>query len=335
MLKRFVATVVMGGVWMLSGEFLSFAQPVTVDQPSCPGEAVLPPLGFLSTNNSISRCAAAICDWAGVDTKFAASQPRDDITTLSARAQQGDADAQYDLGGLYEQGEGVPHNTIEAARWYRRAAEQGHVGAQFLMAILNERGDLGSQDVVEAGHWYHKAAAQGHRGAQFLLGDMYASGHGVPQHDGEAVRWYRQAAEQGHALAQFHLGLMYFSGRSVPQDDSEAVYWCRRAAEQGLGVAQAWMGKIYTAGRGVSQDDVQAHAWFNLAAARLPQGQKRDHVIQARDDLAAVLTPSQLARAHEIALSWHVQWEDDKGRPGAVLGKTAQSQPEATSPPRN
>ena len=37
MLKRFVATVVMGGVWMLSGEFLSFAQPVTVDQPSCPG----------------------------------------------------------------------------------------------------------------------------------------------------------------------------------------------------------------------------------------------------------------------------------------------------------
>ena len=69
------------------------------------------------------------------------------------------------------------------------------------------------------------------------------------------------------------------------------------------------MGEIYTAGRGVSQDDVQAHAWFNLVAARLPQGQKRDHVIQARDDLAAVLTPSQLARAHEIALSWHVQWE--------------------------
>jgi hypothetical protein len=57
--------------------------------------------------------------------------------------------------------------------------------------------------------------------------------------------------------------------------------------------------------------------------------------MQARDDLAAVLTPSQLARAHEIALSWHVQWEEAKGRAGASLGKTTQSQPEAASPTRH
>jgi TPR repeat protein len=128
---------------------------------------------------------------------------------------------------------------------------------------------------------------------------------------------------------------MYFAGRSIPQDHREAMRWCRRAAEQGLGVAQAWLGEIYAAGRGVSQDKVEAHTWFNLAAARLPRGKKRDHAIQARDDLATVLTPSQLARAHEIALSWHVQWEEARERPDASLGKTAQSESETASPSRN
>jgi TPR repeat protein len=335
MFRRFVATVIIGGVWMLVGELLSIAQPVIAAQSCVPGTVLPTPLDVFSVNDGISLCATATCGWAGIDQRFVPSQEGDDITMLYARAQQDDADAQYDLGGLYEKGDRVSHNVIEAARWYHRAAAQGHVGAQFLLAILYERGDLGSQDAVEAGRWYRKAAIQGHTGAQFLLGDMYASGHGVPQHDGEAVRWYRQAAEQGHALAQFHLGLMYFSGRSLPQDDREAARWCRRAAEQGLGAAQAWLGELYATGRGVSQDNVQAHAWFNLAIARLPQGQKRDHVMQARDDLAAMFIPSQLARAQEIALSWHGQWEEAKGRSGASLGKTAQSQPAAASLPRN
>jgi len=335
MFKRFVATVIMGGMWMLIGALLSIAQPVTVDQPPCPGAAVPIPLSSLSANSRISPCAAGTYVWARINKKLVTTQQGDDITTLYTRAQQGDADAQYDLGRLYEKGDGVPHDVIEAVRWYRQAAEQGHVASQFLMAILYERGDLGSQDAVEAGRWYHKAAAQGHTGAQFLLGDMYASGHGVPQHDGEAVHWYRQAAEQGHALAQFRLRLMYFSGRSIPQDDGEAVRWCQRAAEQGLGVAQAWLGESYAVGRGVSQDHVQAHAWFNLAVAHLPQGQKRDHAMQARDNLAAVLNPSQLAHAQEIGLSWYGQWEDAKGKRGASLSKTVQSQSEAASPARN
>ena len=54
--------------------------------------------------------------------------------------------------------------------------------------------------------------------------------------------------------------------------------------------------------------------------------------MQARDDLAAVLSPSQLARAQKISLPGHVQWGDAKGRPGPSLGKTAQSQLEAASP---
>src|SRR5262245_37008938 len=115
MLQRFVAAVVLGGVWMLSGELLSFAQPGTVDQPSFPGAAVPLPVGFLRINNSISRCPAATCNWAGIAPRLVSSQHRDDLAPLYARAQQGDADAQYDFGRHYEQGEKVPYNIIEAA----------------------------------------------------------------------------------------------------------------------------------------------------------------------------------------------------------------------------
>jgi hypothetical protein len=66
MLERFIITVVMEAICMLSRELLGLAQPVTVDQQFFPDGAG-PPLGFLSANNSISPYTAATCDWAGVD----------------------------------------------------------------------------------------------------------------------------------------------------------------------------------------------------------------------------------------------------------------------------
>lgn len=45
---------------------------------------------------------------------------------LSARAEQGDADAQYQLGKCYKHGDGVEVNRKESAKWFRMAAENGH-----------------------------------------------------------------------------------------------------------------------------------------------------------------------------------------------------------------
>ena len=55
------------------------------------------------------------------------SQPaKSDIERLREKAAQGDADAQYNLGVAYANGEGVPEDDAEAVKWYRDAAEQGH-----------------------------------------------------------------------------------------------------------------------------------------------------------------------------------------------------------------
>ena len=52
---------------------------------------------------------------------------------LSARAEQGDADAQYQLGKCYKHGDGVEVNRKESAKWFRMAAENGHGDAPYCL----------------------------------------------------------------------------------------------------------------------------------------------------------------------------------------------------------
>jgi TPR repeat protein len=53
-----------------------------------------------------------------------------EIDALRARAEQGDASAQHNLGVMYDNGQGVPEDDAEAVRWYRLAADRGLAGAQ-------------------------------------------------------------------------------------------------------------------------------------------------------------------------------------------------------------
>ncbi|MBO5122781.1 MAG: sel1 repeat family protein, partial [Oscillospiraceae bacterium] len=104
-------------------------------------------------------------------------------------AQQGDANAQFNLALCYSQGQGVEQDQSEAARWYRKAAEQGDAKAQFLLARHYENGNGVEQNYQEAFHWYHKAAEQGDVNAQFILTQFYVEGRGVEQSLEKALLW--------------------------------------------------------------------------------------------------------------------------------------------------
>ena len=49
---------------------------------------------------------------------------------MNAAAAQGDAYAQYNLGGMYANGKGVTQDYKEAIKWYRLAADQGNADAK-------------------------------------------------------------------------------------------------------------------------------------------------------------------------------------------------------------
>ncbi len=115
----------------------------------------------------------------------------------------------------------------------RRIAEDGSVEAAFLLGSAYDEGLGVPVDSVTAMAWFLKAGEQGHVLAQHNLGNAYFAGRGVAQNDSLAAAWWRKAAEKGDAIAQYRLGIMYKEGRGVPQSDSVAVVWWRDAAGRG------------------------------------------------------------------------------------------------------
>jgi len=95
---------------------------------------------------------------------------------------------------MYEFGNGVPEDDVQAAAWYRKAAEQGNVNGQWALGAMYENGRGVPQEDAQAAAWYRKAAEQGDAGAQQGLGVLYEFGHGVPQSYAEAYFWYSLAA---------------------------------------------------------------------------------------------------------------------------------------------
>mgnify|MGYP006415653507 CR=1 FL=1 len=120
-----------------------------------------------------------------------------DIEDCRVKAEQGDSSAQYNLALMYSNGKGVPQDSKEAAKWYRKSAKQGD------------------------------------QHAQNKLGTMYRYGWGVSRDYQEAVKWYRLAAEQGLAKAQYNLGVMYAKGQGVLKDSVMAhMYWNMAAVSE-------------------------------------------------------------------------------------------------------
>jgi TPR repeat protein len=76
-------------------------------------------------------------------------------------AELGDAEAQYNIGVLYDEGAGVQQDYAEAARWYRKAAEQGFVDAQSNLGMMYYYGQGIAQDNEKAYLWFKRAAEQG------------------------------------------------------------------------------------------------------------------------------------------------------------------------------
>jgi TPR repeat protein len=120
-----------------------------------------------------------------------------------------------------------------ALREWRPLAEQGFIAAQFNLGQLYANGQGVPQDYVQARQWWEKAAAQGDASAQVNLGLLYENGQGVPKNYKTAVYWFRRSATYGIAMALVNLGLMYEHGSGVPQDVVLAQKWYILGAANG------------------------------------------------------------------------------------------------------
>ena len=133
---------------------------------------------FLSSCSTMTKVDSGDCfkDW--------------DIDDCRVKAEQGYAEAQYNLGQMYSIGKKVPRDYKESLKWHKLAAEQG-----------NDK-------------------------SQHTLGVMYHKGQGVPQNFKESVKWYRKSSNQGNSKSHYLLGVMYHNGTGVPKDYvMTLMYW--------------------------------------------------------------------------------------------------------------
>lgn len=178
-------------------------------------------------------CPAVAAD---VETGRRAYQAGDYFVALEnwlPLAEEGDPDAAFGMGMLYERGYGLGRSAPEAASWYRRAAVAGHAGAAYNLGNLYRKGDGVPRDTAEAVRWWRKAADGGLPQAQINLGVAYQKGDGVAKDEAAAFAWYARAAEGGDPAGMFYFGVAHENGVGTPPDLAAAVGWYRKAAEAG------------------------------------------------------------------------------------------------------
>jgi TPR repeat protein len=112
------------------------------------------------------------------DQRFSQTLYLQPYSKLRQKAEQGDAQAQYDLAYLYYKADsdpsisGVNQSDHLAAQWYRRAALQGHSSAQYNMAVLHLRGDGVERDAISAYSWLLLARENGHGASESLMAEL-------------------------------------------------------------------------------------------------------------------------------------------------------------------
>lgn len=96
------------------------------------------------------------------------------VDAIIQRAQNGDVDAMFTLGGLYFKGEHVRYDPDTACYWWTEAANRGNVSCQYNLGLLYH-GDLSTMfyDPNLAGYWFNVAANNGDRDAYEMLTKHY------------------------------------------------------------------------------------------------------------------------------------------------------------------
>lgn len=131
------------------------------------------------------------------------------VAEWEQKAKAGNLLAQNVLGMAYKYGRGTEQNHARSLQWFRVAADQGDADAQFNLGRIYGKAfgtyaklRAAPQDDVQAVYWYCKSAEQGYRPAQFSLAEIYEEGgQGIPRDYVKAYYWMSLAGAGGDTAA--------------------------------------------------------------------------------------------------------------------------------------
>jgi len=181
-------------------------------------------------------------------------------------AEGGNPQAQKIMGDIRYRGWGkiIPIDNKEALRWYKKAGSAGDINAKYNVGVMYEHGNGVPEDFEKAYKWYYSAAQKGHMAAQLNIANMYSKGAGIKQDYREAAKWYLRAAEQGDAIAQYNLANRYVRAQGVGSNAIEAYKWYilaeKRGAEEALTNREHL--KLFMTQEQIEKAEQEAKSWY-------------------------------------------------------------------------
>lgn len=207
------------------------------------------------------------------------------MAALEGAAAAGQPMALWQLGVMYENGEGVERDPVKAFGYFSQIANE-HADA----APRSFEADIVAQSFVKMGEYYrdglpgagivadadrshalvmHAATYFGDPDAQYMVGQLYLSEEGLGFNPLQSARWLRLAARKGHYGAQASLGSLLFNGTGIQRAPVEGLMWltiANRSAPQEVWITDALMGAMSIA---TPEERTEAVRWAEM----LPQGE--------------------------------------------------------------
>lgn len=190
-----------------------------------------------------------------------AGEPAKAVHSLEYAAEKGHAIAQWKLGRMYAEGDGVPQNDLKAFEYFRRIANRhadDNPDTRQARFVANAFVALGhyyldgipktqvKRDPARAREMFAYAASYFRDPqAQYYLGRLYLEGVGAPHDPRTAARWFGLSAQKGSCKAQAMLGAMLFSGDHVPRQAARGLMWLTLAKDAATAAERDWINRLY------------------------------------------------------------------------------------------
>jgi TPR repeat protein len=182
------------------------------------------------------------------------------VVSLQYAAEAGHALAQWKLGRMYAEGDGVPQNDLRAFEYFSRIANgyaddnpataQARFVANAFVALGHYYLDGIPDTSVKADPararemFFYAASYFADPDAQYYLARLYLDGRGAPRDPRQAARWLSLAAHKGQHQAQALLGGMLFKGEHLTRQAARGLMWLTLARESAA-TDEAWINDLY------------------------------------------------------------------------------------------
>jgi uncharacterized protein len=199
------------------------------------------------------------------------------LTTLEYAADQGHLEAQWKVGRMYADGDGVPQDDLRAFNYFSQIANahpDESPGTPQARLVANAFVALGryylagipnstiKPDVARAREMFDYAASYfADADAQYQLGRLYLDS--TPSDAHKAARWFQLSATKGDCRAEAVLGDMLFRGQHVPRQAARGLMWLTLGRDC-AGPEDAWIKPLYDNAFHRASDDERAMALVYL-----------------------------------------------------------------------